>query len=71
MKGVGEGSFSVEDKEFDKGEVEWYNVELHEEAEGGKVERDLRKVDPLGFPRGHGTPVCYSNCNTRFRVLTM
>ena len=44
---------------------------LHEESKGRVVDRELRKVGPLGFPRGHGTPVCYSEYNTSIRVATM
>ena len=44
---------------------------LHEEVKGRVVDGELRKVGPLGFPRGHGTPVCYSEYNTNIRVPTM
>ena len=44
---------------------------LHEEAKGRVVDRELRKVGLFGFPRGHGTPVCYSEYITSIRFPTM
>ena len=61
----------TESFKFGIGEVRVINRDgLNQEVEWRKVEGEVMKGGPPGFPRGHRAPVCYSH-NTRVRALAM